>query len=323
MRTLHTLAVAAVSAVAVGLLFPAVPAHAAPTVTHLQRDGYDATVYAINNRGQVAGTLDSRPAVWDAATGQYRFLPLPSGAASGKAFAINDAGTIVGDLVTAGGAQVAARWNVGGSIDRFLPPAGYSAAQAVAVSEDGRMAGWVWSFDDHPRAVRFTAAGEALPITADPVSELSAMSPDGVVAVAVRTPQCGNCPNPILIDDGATQLALPGASIAAGLTTRGDTVIGWSGADPHSVSLWHAHRSATTHKRFYVRTALATPFATAYPMAEAVSSDGSLIAGDGFGAWIHRDGAYTVLDAGGRVTDVNDNGAVLGTSGGQPVVWRV
>jgi uncharacterized membrane protein len=66
---------------------------------------------AINDRGQVAGTIDQRSVLWD--RGSILDLGVPTGGISGTPAAINDRGDIVGQYnPAAGGDSRAVLWTM-------------------------------------------------------------------------------------------------------------------------------------------------------------------------------------------------------------------
>jgi hypothetical protein len=58
--------------------------------------GKDAEANAVNERGEIAGSLQDKPVVWRSATAQPQALRMPSGTAIGNARDIDDDGTAVG-----------------------------------------------------------------------------------------------------------------------------------------------------------------------------------------------------------------------------------
>ncbi|HTJ33045.1 MAG TPA: hypothetical protein VL738_07430 [Dactylosporangium sp.] len=61
-------------------------------------DNDDAVAYGINAAGQIAGTVKGRPVLWPGPDGQAAPLPLPGPGYSGWARAVDDDGTVVGQL---------------------------------------------------------------------------------------------------------------------------------------------------------------------------------------------------------------------------------
>ncbi|MDY6990724.1 MAG: hypothetical protein SWQ30_22005 [Thermodesulfobacteriota bacterium] len=98
--------------------------------------------YAINNMGQIAGTVESSYAVrWD--SGVPSILDLPIGMWLVGVTDINDLGQVVGSLADSSGSYPVL-WN--GSEPLLLPlPDGYSSGEAYGLNSSGEVVGYVWS----------------------------------------------------------------------------------------------------------------------------------------------------------------------------------
>jgi hypothetical protein len=130
--------------------------------------------YGINDAGTVVGYSESlrahRAMRWTAGTGM-RALPVPAGADTTEARAINNAGLIVGLVESTGdpASRRAAAWVPDTDTAVRLPlPEGATGAQAADVNERGQIVGWAGFGIDRPyRAVRWEPAGEANTWTAE------------------------------------------------------------------------------------------------------------------------------------------------------------
>jgi uncharacterized membrane protein len=99
---------------------------------------------AMNNRGQIAGNVRASgtdgdiPVVWDT-TGARRDLPVPAGAASAQATAINDAGMVGGVATLADGTLAGWSWTARRGAVLYHPPAGYVAFYVTSIDNEGRI----------------------------------------------------------------------------------------------------------------------------------------------------------------------------------------
>jgi uncharacterized membrane protein len=104
---------------------------------------------AINNLGQVAGTVSSvaggsgaRPFVY--ADGVMSVLPLPADAERGFGQAINDRGDVLVDFLIPNGSRFTERpavWS-GGTLTQLATPAGFTHVRPVDINNLGHVLGW-------------------------------------------------------------------------------------------------------------------------------------------------------------------------------------
>lgn len=114
----------------------------------------------VNVRAEVVGFAyadGGSPGAWRARGAERTTLPLPAGADSGKAVAINAAGEIAG-VVTATVDNIvvsrAVAWTTGNE-PRTLPmPDGFSTAEATDIDDDGTVVGFAGTFDSNQMSGR-------------------------------------------------------------------------------------------------------------------------------------------------------------------------
>lgn len=93
----------------------------------------------INDSGAIAGHMGLSPYAWNAADGKARRLELPDQYAdAGSAYGINNAGQIVGSVLSYG--QKSVLWEPDGSV-RYLDPHP-TESQALDINDRGQVVGW-------------------------------------------------------------------------------------------------------------------------------------------------------------------------------------
>ena len=158
---------AGLAVLVLALLIAVGGAHAAdPPWTASALCGGMSVGHAINASGDVAGAAGSFPsehAVVCDSSGNLTVLPMPEGATSSRAVAINDLGQVAG-LIEVGGFQEAAVWDADGSITRlgFLPDGGpFSSAQDI--NNEGEVVGLA-NLGSEYRAFHWDRAGAIEPL---------------------------------------------------------------------------------------------------------------------------------------------------------------
>ncbi|MFG2038059.1 hypothetical protein [Dactylosporangium sp. NPDC048998] len=102
--------------------------------------GSDAKAYAINDRGQIVGSIQGRPVVWATPHSQPTRLALPGSGYGGEARGIDEDGTVVGTLLHNGAAAISV-WSPDGKATNLLStPVIDGKAVTVAL---GIREGWV------------------------------------------------------------------------------------------------------------------------------------------------------------------------------------
>jgi hypothetical protein len=328
MRIVRLLIVAALAA-ASALALPPAPAQAAIccssiTVLDVPPGEHQVEANAINNRNEVAGTLDRFPVIWDAVTGHRRDLAVPPGAIDVAVADINSAGVAVGTALI-NGRFVPIRWNTGGSVTQFAPVVGDTDMAGYRIGDDGSIAGGSWHSGQSGHTPAWARDGAPAALVSTDEGWVSALSGNGVLTGEFRGKQCGCTYG--YATDGTKVLPLPapaGSYATPGaISANGETIAGYT--DYFGVSIWKAHRSASTHQRFYVRTTIGSPDLHVPATPRAMTTDGSAILGQSTRPWIYRDGRFTLF---GQTStddawDMNDSGAVLGRTGTTQVVWHL
>ncbi|GAA4251598.1 hypothetical protein GCM10022255_044860 [Dactylosporangium darangshiense] len=108
--------------------------------------GGEAVANGINERRVIAGAVGKKPAIWRSPGEQPTMLALPGPEWSGQATAIDEDGTVVGEVSKQqGGVRVAAAWQPDGSFQRLPVPAAHGGPAddftAMAI-RDGWVSGW-------------------------------------------------------------------------------------------------------------------------------------------------------------------------------------
>lgn len=107
--------------------------------------GGEAVANGINERRAIAGAVGTKPAIWRSPGEQPTMLALPGPEWSGQARAIDEDGTVVGEVSKQGGASVAAAWQPDGSFQRLAVPAAHDGAAndfTAKAIRDGWVSGW-------------------------------------------------------------------------------------------------------------------------------------------------------------------------------------
>src|SRR5262249_20322157 len=78
--------------------------------TYTRLAGGEAFANSINERRTVAGAVREKPAIWRSPGEQPTMLALPGPEWSGQAMAIDEDGTVVGEVSKNGGTRTAAAW---------------------------------------------------------------------------------------------------------------------------------------------------------------------------------------------------------------------
>jgi uncharacterized membrane protein len=318
----------AMAAVALSAAAPATAAaswHSIPLEVPQNEDTFSA--HAISDTGVVVGYIGTEPWVWDAITGKGRALPLPAGASSGAARAVNRDGVIVGS-VGDGSRTHAARWNKNGSVD-VLTAANASDSGATAISDDGRIAGWSGGAFGPKSPVRF-ADGAAVAVPGDPsgTGMVTGIANGGTVIGYLRTYMC-NCPEhgfeegihgKMMLSPAPDGISMPEAIQSDGLRIAGTV--------NYQAVTWRIGLSPATHQPFWKRTTVGHLEPNAATYANGMSRDGVYLAGSAEvsgvnRAWVHEGGGFTTLPGtNAAAADVNGSGTVLGTIADKPVVWH-
>lgn len=107
--------------------------------------GGNASAIAVNERGEIAGTVGERPVIWRTATAEPEFLALPKGIATGQVRGIDEDGTVAGNAVGPGDASAAYVWRPDGTPQALKLPAttpqGVPDGSAAYTVRNGRVGG--------------------------------------------------------------------------------------------------------------------------------------------------------------------------------------
>jgi uncharacterized membrane protein len=124
----------------------------------------NSAVYAINKRGEAAGSSDSTPVVWDI-EGAPTPLPLLDGHSSGEARAINKRGEVAGTIFGQN-TETAVVWNSRRTPNALQPAEGTNNCRANGINDGRWVAGYCRDDDDALTAVRWNRKGtpQVLPL---------------------------------------------------------------------------------------------------------------------------------------------------------------
>lgn len=107
--------------------------------------GGNASAIAVNERGQIAGTVGERPVIWRTVTAEPEFLALPKGITTGQVRGIDEDGTVAGNAVGSGDARTAYAWRPDGTPQALKLPAttpqGVPDGSAAYAIRNGRVSG--------------------------------------------------------------------------------------------------------------------------------------------------------------------------------------
>jgi uncharacterized membrane protein len=247
---------------------------------------------------------------------QYQYQDLGSGAA---AYAINDAGLVVGSRYNAQNQQQAVVWDQQGA-STFLSALSANSSSAFAINQGGQIAGQAWNLGTIPQAVAWS--GGAITTLATQASQPygKAVGINGQGLVVGNTSASFGGASQAVVWQGldVTPLGHAGgtSSVATGLNDAGlvtGYVEGISGTSNPQAVVWQGG-SATLLPN------LAS--SSAYSVAQAVNQGGVVVGAANTGisgyvrAVVWRNGEVSALPAVGDVDmaqDINDLGVAVGT----------
>ena len=247
---------------------------------------------------------------------QYQYQDLGSGAA---AYAINDAGLVVGSRYNAQNKQQAVVWDSQGS-PTFLSDLWGGSSMAAAINESGQAAGQAWNLGTTPQAVAWSRGAITTLATQNTRPSGNAVGINGQGIVAGNTASFFGGGSQAVVWQGLDVTPLSNAggnsSVATGLNDAGlvtGYVEGISGTFNPQAVVWQGS------------TATLLPNLTssyAYSIANAVNQAGVVVgaANTGISGYIRavvwRNGEVFALPAIGdadMARDINDLGVVVGS----------
>lgn len=247
---------------------------------------------------------------------QYQYQDLGGAAA---AYAINDAGLVVGSSYNAQNKRQAVVWDLQGS-PTFLTDLGGGSSVALAINQGGQIAGQSWNLGITPQAVAWS--GGAITTLAvqpsRPSGKAVGINDQGVVAGNTSASFGGASQAVVWQGLGVTRLDNAGgtSSVATGLNEAGlvtGYVEGISGTFNPQAVVWQGGAATLLPN-------LASSYA--YSIAQAVNRDGVVVGAANTGssgyirAVVWRNGELSTLTAIGdadMAQDINDFGVVVGT----------
>jgi probable HAF family extracellular repeat protein len=239
--------------------------------------------WMVNNLGHVAGIAEYRRTGLVTAHG-FRWTPSAFmedlGTLNGRgayAFAMNDAGMIVGDSEAAGGYSHAYAWTRGsGMMD--LGTLGGRSSTARAVGAQGQVAGDSVTLDGHTHAFLWTASGgmEDLGTAGGLDSQVDAMSPNERIAGLINFGNGSRHAMAWSRSGGMVDLGTLGGpvSIAKAVNSKGQ-VVGYSymSSLPHHAFVWSAEYGMLDLNKLMRNP----PAGLVLETAVAISDNGSIV----------------------------------------------
>lgn len=270
-------------------------------------------------RTQLLTLLGLACALWQQeamAQQRYQYQDLGGGAA---AYAINDAGLVVGSRYDAQNTLQAVVWDLQGS-PTFLTDLGGSSSTALAINQGGQIAGQAWNLGAVPQAVAWSGGAITTLATQPSRPNSKAVGINGQGMVAGNTSASFGGASQAVVWQGLDVTRLDNAggtsSVATGLNDAGlvsGYVEGIPGTSNSQAVVWQGGAATLLPN-------LTSSYA--YSIAQAVNSDGVVVgaANTGISGYIRavvwRNGEVSALPTIGdadMARDINDLGVVVGT----------
>jgi probable HAF family extracellular repeat protein len=274
---------------------------------------------AINSSGQIAGTSGSTTALWDG--GELLDLGAWPGDSSSEAFAINDAGVIVGASWSASYQPHAVVWSQGQVFD-LGALAGGTASMALAVNEEGQVAGWSESGGGTHHAVRWDLdSGQVVDLGtgAGINAEATGINDSGVIVGWFESSD--GTAHAVVIDPDGFMTDLGGLSLALAINTGGQIAgVARTGGDSDHAVVWEEGEIIDLD-----------PTGSS-SRATAISDDGLVVGStvrSGSDVAVQWEASTQEASTLGGLSDestvaygINESGQIVGESGGRPVLWE-